>query len=88
MKAFFVHDAKKDDDLMVIPETGAIVNVDRDVLEMFIAVEPDFSRYSGKNLNDLPPDALGEIVATRKTDGDVCILDQALWQRRMSHHLG
>lgn len=88
MKAFFVHDKEKQVDLMAVPETDILVAVDRKVMEEFIAVEPDFSKYSGERLNNLPPETLGVIVATRKTDGDVCILEEALWQQRMARHLG
>lgn len=88
MKAFFVHDQKKQVDLMAVPETDNFVAVDREVMEEFIAVEPDFSKYSGDHLNNLPPEALGVIVATRRTDGDVCILEETLWQQKMAKHLG
>ena len=88
MKAFYVHDENKQMDLMVVPDTDNIVAVDRNVMEEFIAVEPDFSKYSGDRLNDLPPETLGVVVATRKPDGDVCIVEEALWQQRMALHLG
>lgn len=87
MKAFFVHDEKKQTDLMVVPETDNMVAVNQKVLEEFIAVEPDFTKYSGERLNDLPPETLGVVVATRKSDGDVCIVEEALWQQRMTFHL-
>jgi len=50
-------------------------------------VEPDFSKYAGDPLNETPPEALGVIVATRESDGDVCIVEEALWQQRMLFHL-
>jgi hypothetical protein len=57
-------------------------------MEEFIAVAPDFSKYTGDPLNSRPPEALGLLVATRKTDGDVCIVEDRVWQQRMAVHLG
>lgn len=88
MKAFFVHDKNKQTDLMVVPETDNMVAVTQKILEEFIAVEPDFAKYNGDCLNSLPPDTLGIVVATRKSDGDVCIIEEALWQQRMVYHFG
>ena len=88
MKAFFVHDKKKEMDFMVVPEMDNRVSVSREIMEEFIAVEPDFSKYPGESQNQLPPETLGLVVATRKSDGDVCIVEEALWQQRMSYHLG
>ena len=88
MMAFFIHDAKKQSDLMVVPEIDAMVPVNRSVMEAFIAVAPDFSGYTGQRLNGLPPEAFGQIVATRKADGDVCIVATSLWRQRMAYHLG
>ena len=88
MIAFFIHDEKKQSDCMVIPETGYMVPINRALMEAFIAVAPDFSGYQGERVNGMPPETFGKIVATRKSDGDVCILDQSLWQQRMAYHLG
>lgn len=88
MKAFFVHDKNKQSDLMVVPETDSMVPVNRKILEEFIAVAPDFAKYTGEKLNRLPPDTLGIVVATRKPEGDVCIIEEALWQQRMGYHFG
>jgi hypothetical protein len=88
MKAFFVHDKKKQSDLMVVPETDTMIAVNQKILEEFIAVTPDFTKYPGEHLNRLPPDTLGIVVATRKSDGDVCIIEEALWQQRMVYHFG
>lgn len=73
---------------MVVPETDIMIAVNQEILEEFIAVTPDFAKYSGDRLNSLPPDAFGVVVATRKSDGDVCIIDEALWQQRMVYHFG
>jgi hypothetical protein len=88
MKAFYIHDEKKRSDIIVVPEIDSMVPVNRAVMEMFIAVEPDFSGYAGKPLNGLPPETFGKIVATRETDGDVCIIETSLWRGRMACHLG
>ena len=88
MQAFLIHDHKKQLDVLAIPETDFLVPVNREVMETFIAVTPDFSAYVGERLNSLPPEAFGQVVATRKTDGDVCIINAPLWQQRMAFHLG
>jgi hypothetical protein len=88
MIAFFIHDAKKQSDIMAVPETDSMVPVNRAVMEAFIAVEPDFSGYVGQRLKGLPPETFGQIVATRKADGDVCIVETSLWRQRMAFHLG
>jgi len=88
MKAFFIHDEKKQSDMLVVPETDNIVSMSREVMEAFIAVKPDFSTFSGERLNGLPPETLGRVVATRKSESDVCILDESIWKQRMAVHLG
>ena len=87
MKAFIVHDANKGLDLLVVPERDRSVQVDRTILEEFIAVEPDFTRFDGNPINGLPVETFGEVIASRKPDGDVCILDETLWQKCMSTYL-
>jgi len=87
MKAFFVHDQDTHTDVMVVPETDSLVTVDRDVMEEFIGVAPDFSKYSGNQLHAQAPEQIGLVVATRKSDMDVCIIDEALWQKRMAYYL-
>lgn len=87
MKAFFVHDKQTHKDAMVVPEIDSLVTVDRKVMEEFIAVAPDFSKFSGERLNKRVPENIGRVVATRKADMDVCIIDKALWQQRMAFYL-
>ncbi len=87
MKAFFVHDRESEKDLMVVPETDSLVKVDRNVMEEFIGVAPDFTKYTGDRLNGQSPEEFGSIVATRKPDMDVCIIEEAVWQRRMAFYL-
>lgn len=88
MRAFLVYDVKKDKDLLVIPDTDVLAEVDRDIMAIFIDVKPDFAAIKGSRLKQLSPDAFGCIVATRDDDGDVCIADPALWPDRMRFHLG
>ena len=87
MKAFFVHDEETEKDLMVVPETDTLVTVDRNVMEEFIAVEPDFAEFTGEPLEKKAPESIGRVVATRKSDMDVCIIEASLWWRRMAFHL-
>lgn len=88
MQAYYVHDEKKDTDLMVIPETDCMAPVNRSLMEDFISVKPDFSQWQGQALRGIAPDALGRVVATRTEDGDVCIMDIPLWQEKMAAYLG
>lgn len=88
MRAFFVYDEKKDKDLLVIPDTDVLAEVDRSVMEIFIDVKPDFTAIRGSRLNQLSPEAFGRIVAARDDDGDVCIAEPGLWPGRMKFHLG
>lgn len=87
MKAFFVHDQESEKDLMAVPETDRLVTVDRSVMEEFIGVSPDFSKFTGDPLNGKAPESLGMVVATRKSEMDVCIVEEALWQKRMAFYL-
>lgn len=88
MRAFLVHDKKKAADIIVVPEQERLVDVNRQVMNEFIAVDPDFSKWRGKDLNGLPPESFGQIVATREEKGDVCIVETSLWHQRMAFHLG
>lgn len=88
MIAYFVHDEKKQSDLLIVPATDTMVPIDRVLLETFISVAPDFSSIAGQRLNGLPPESFGRIVASRDSDGDVCILAESLWRQCMASHLG
>jgi hypothetical protein len=88
MQAYLVHDAKKQSDMLVLPEMDRLIPVNREVLMDFISVRPDFSQWSGLHLNGLSPETFGRVVATRQEKEDVCIVDEPLWQQRMSHLLG
>lgn len=88
MIAYFVYNAKEDRDIVVIPESGCTAAVDGNVMTHFISAKPDFTKVTGEACSAPVPEDFGKVVATREENGDVCIRDAALWQRRMAHHLG
>ena len=87
MEAYYVHDPSKENDLVILPHGGCRVTVDAQRFREFIGVNPDFGRWTGESCSDLRPEDFGEIVATRAQDGDVCIHNAELWQKRMAHYL-
>jgi hypothetical protein len=88
MIAYYVHDSKKEIDLIVLPDMGCSVAVDAGRLEAFISVKPDFASWSGDACGELSPENFGTIVASRNEGGDVCVVNHDLWRRRMTHYLG
>ena len=88
MIAYFVHDSKKENDIIVLPDRECAVPVDRVRLEAFISVDPMFAGWSGDACGLVSPEDFGTVVATRDDDGDVCVVDQDLWRERMEHYLG
>jgi hypothetical protein len=88
MIAYYVHDSKKETDLIVLPDMGCSVAVDAGRLEAFISVKPDFTSWSGEACGLLSPEDFGTIVASRDEGGDVCVVNHDLWRRRMAHFLG
>ena len=88
MIAYYVHDEKKKDDLIVLPDPGCTVTVDRQRMNDFISVNPDFAKWSGESCSDLSPEDFGTVVATRDDTGDVCVVNHQLWQQRMEYYLG
>ena len=88
MIAYYVHDDKKKDDLIVLSELGCTVPVSRQRMEDFISVNPDFSKWSGNACSDLAPEDFGAVVATREDAGDVCVVNHDLWRKRMEYYLG
>ena len=88
MIAYYVHDSKKEIDLIVLPDMGCSVAVDARRLETFISVNPDFASWSGDACGELSPEDFGTIVASRNEGGDVCVVNHDLWRRRMTHYLG
>jgi len=47
MIAYYVHDSKKETDLIVLPDMRCSVAVDAARMEAFISVNPDFASWSG-----------------------------------------
>ena len=88
MIAYYVHDSKKETDLIVLPDMGCSVAVDAGRMEAFISVDPDFANWSGDACGELSPEDFGTIVASRDEGGDVCVANHDLWRRRMAHFLG
>ena len=88
MIAYYVHDNKKKNDVIVLPDSGCTVTVDRQRMEAFISVNPNFADWSGEACSDLSPEDFGTVVATRDDNGDVCVADSELWRERMEHYLG
>jgi hypothetical protein len=43
MLAYYVHDQKEEKDAIVIPDMGCSVSVERELMEAFISVNPDFA---------------------------------------------
>ena len=88
MIAYYVHDSKKETDLIVLPDMGCSVAVDAGRMEAFISVKPDFTSWSGDACGELSPEDFGTIVASRDEGGDVCVANHDLWRRCMAHFLG
>lgn len=88
MIAYFVHNNDTDADLIYLPDSQCIVSVNRERMEAFISVEPDFASWSGDNCEAVSPEEFGGVIATREDKGDVCILNPELWKERMMSYLG
>ena len=88
MIAYYVHDAKKENDVIVIPDRECSTTVDRERLEAFISVDPVFASWSGDTCELVSPEDFGVVIATRDDGGDVCVMDQEKWRQRMEHYLG
>ena len=87
MLAYFVHDPKKNEDVIVIPDMHCSVRVDPERFENFISAKPNFAQWSG-DACELPPENFGKVVATRDERGDVCVLDDDLWRGRVDCYSG
>jgi len=87
MEAYYVHDPRKENDFIILPQGSCRVTVDARRFREFIGVNPDFSQWTGDSCGDLRPEDFGEVVATRASEGDVCIQNAELWQQRMTHYL-
>jgi hypothetical protein len=88
MLAYYVHDDKKENDVIVLPDMGCSVPVDRQRMEAFISVDPHFASWSGDSCSDLSPEDFGTVVATRDDRGDVCVVDHDRWRECMDYYLG
>ena len=88
MIAYFVHDNHKASDTIYLPDLGCFVPVDKAVMERFISVTPDFANWTGQACALVDPEEFGTVVANRDDQGDVCIVRQDLWRKRMFAHLG
>ncbi|CAB1074419.1 hypothetical protein D1AOALGA4SA_2238 [Olavius algarvensis Delta 1 endosymbiont] len=88
MIAYYVHDEKKENDVIVIPDRECSIPVDRERLETFISVDPVFASWPGDACGLVTPEDFGVVIATRDDGGDVCVLDQDKWRARMEHYLG
>ena len=88
MLAYFVHDKRKTQDTIYLPDLGCFVPVDKSAMERFISVKPDFANWTGQACAVVEPEEFGTVVATRDDQGDVCIVRQDLWRERMFANLG
>ena len=88
MIAYYVHDAKKENDVIVIPDRECAVPVDKARLESFISVDPVFASWSGDACGVVSAEDFGVVIATRDDDGDVCVIHGELWRERMGFYLG
>ncbi len=48
MIAHFVHDPKKARDTIYLPDLGCFIPVDKNAMERFISVKPDFANWTGQ----------------------------------------
>jgi hypothetical protein len=87
MIAYFVHDARKESDTIYLPAIGCFIPVDKAALERFIAVKPDFAKWTGQSCAAIKPEEFGTVVATREDPGDVCIVREDLWRERMMFYM-
>jgi hypothetical protein len=88
MIAYYVHDPRKAQDTIYLPDLGCFVPVDKKAMERFISVKPDFANWTGQACAVVEPEEFGTVVATRDDQGDVCILRQDVWRERMFANLG
>lgn len=87
MIAYYIHDEKKNEDIIMLPDMSCAVGVDREKLETFISPAPAFANWSGNTCVDVKPEDFGTVIASREEGGDVCILKQEIWQARMEYYL-
>ena len=88
MIAYLVTNRHNQQDTFVVPDIGCSVPVDRDRMQAFISVEPDFGKWSGDACEGMSPEDFGDIIASRDDCGDVRIEKEDLWREKMEHYLG
>ena len=87
MIAYFVHNPKTDSDTIVLPDMSCAIAVDHEKFEAFISPKPLFAKWSGDTCAHIDPGDFGTVAATRDEDGDVCVVDEKLWRKRMDYHM-
>ena len=87
MIAYFVHNQDTQTDAIIIPEMSCAIPVDRERLEAFISPAPVFSEWSGEACASVSPEDFGTVAASRDEVGDVSVLDDELWRKRMEYHM-
>lgn len=87
MIAYFVHNSETKKDFIYLPEIHCFVEVNRDRMDAYISVDPDFASWSGEKCSLVPPEEFGGVIATREDKGDVSILNEELWKERMMSYL-
>ncbi|MDJ0781621.1 MAG: hypothetical protein QNJ22_06590 [Desulfosarcinaceae bacterium] len=87
MIAYYVHDDKDGNDVILLPDMSCAVEVNKEKLEMFISPAPAFANWSGNSCVDANPEAFGTVVASREEGGDVCVIKREIWQARMEYYL-
>lgn len=87
MIAYYVHDEKKGEDSVVLPDMGCSVPVTAQIMKNFIGVHTDFSTWTGDACGCLSIEDFGTVIASRQSGGDVCVVNKSLWEKRMNYHL-
>ncbi len=87
MVAYYIYDERKDEDIILVPDMGCAVTVDKAMMEAFISPAPVFAEWSGETCVDVKPEDFGTVIASRQEGGDVCVLKDRIWQARMDHYL-
>ena len=88
MIAYYVHNEKKENDVIVIPDRECTIPVDKKRMAAFISVDPVFASWSGDACGVVSAEDFGIVIATRDDGGDVCVINHGLWRERMEFYLG
>jgi hypothetical protein len=88
MMAYLVTNRQDRQDTIVLPELGCRVAVDRDRMQAFISVNPEFGSWSGDSCEGMAPEDFGVIIANRDDCGDVRIFKEDLWREKIEYYLG